>query len=91
MPTRIVFVGGDHLEVDTPIQNLLWLFEERGEATRFAPALESSMRFFVNTEQVLYLEAVGQEAEKPFWVERPTSVGETDLSGFSGPLGGTAR
>ena len=86
MATRIVFVGGTHIDVETPIQNLVRLFEEAGRSgLSFASAVDASMRYFVNREQIVYLEAIPDRDEKPFWVQasREAEV-TTKLSGFSG-------
>ena len=88
MATRIVFVGGTHIEVDTPIQNLVRLFEEAGRSgMTFASAVDASMRYFVNREQIVYLEAIPDREDKPFWVEASQDQEEvtTKLAGFSGP------
>ncbi|CAA9490406.1 MAG: hypothetical protein AVDCRST_MAG45-713 [uncultured Solirubrobacterales bacterium] len=86
MATRIVFVGGTHIEVETPIQNLVRLFEEAGRSgLSFASALDASMRYFVNREQIVYLEAIPDREEKPFWVQTSREAEVTrKLSGFSG-------
>lgn len=86
MATRIVFVGGTQIEVETPIQNLVRLFEEAGRSgLSFASAVDASMRYFVNREQILYLEAVPDRDERPFWVhaQQPEEITQK-LSGFSG-------
>lgn len=85
MATKIVFVGGTDIEVETPIQNLVRLFDEAERSgVSFAPPVDSSMRCFVNREQILYLEAVPAQEEKPFWVNaKPTTTPETTLKGFS--------
>ncbi len=86
MATRIVFVGGTHIEVETPIQNLVRLFEEAGRSgLSFASAVDASMRYFVNREQIIYLEAIPDRDEKPFWVQASQEAEVTKkLSGFSG-------
>ncbi len=94
MATRIVFVGGTHIEVETPIQNLVQLFETAGRSgMTFASAIDASMRYFVNREQILYLEAIPEREGKPFWVE--TGQDEVDvtkrLAGFSSRRSGRSR
>ena len=85
MATRIVFVGGTHIEVETPIQNLVRLFEEAGRSgLSFASAVDASMRYFVNREQIVYLEAIPEREEKPFWVQSSQGAEVTrKLRGFS--------
>jgi len=88
LATRIVFVGGTQIEVDTPIQNLVRLFEEAGRSgLTFASAVDASMRYFVNREQIVYLEAIPDHEEKPFWVGTTQDREEVTkkLAGFSGP------
>jgi hypothetical protein len=42
------------------------------------------MVYFVNREQIIYLEALPDQGEKPFWVKATRSAPvETTLSGFS--------
>jgi hypothetical protein len=93
LATRIVFVGGTQIEVDAPIQNLVRLFEEAGRSgLSFASAVDASMRYFVNREQILYLEAIPDREEKPFWVQAQGAEEVTSkLSGFSGAARGQAR
>jgi hypothetical protein len=94
LATRIVFVGGTHIEVETPIQNLVQLFEEAGRSgLSFASAVDASMRYFVNRQQIVYLEAIPDAEGKPFWVQarQPEEVTEK-LAGFSGaPSRGVRR
>ncbi len=93
MATRIVFVGGTHIEVETPIQNLVRLFEEAGRSgLSFASAVDASMRYFVNREQIVYLEAVPDREGKPFWVQASQDEEVTKkLNGFSGAAAGRRR
>ena len=43
------------------------------------------MRYFVNREQIVYLEAIPDREEKPFWVQTSREAEVTrKLSGFSG-------
>ena len=90
MATRIVFVGGTHVDVETPIQNPVRLFEEAGRSgLSFASAVDASMPYIVNREQIVYLEAIPDRGEKPFWVQaseeaevtRKLSVGIAGLIG----------
>ncbi len=85
MATRIVFVGGTYIEVETPIKNLVRLFEDGRSGLSFASAVDASMRYFVNREQIVYLEAIPDRDEKPFWVQASQEAEVTKkLSGFSG-------
>ena len=85
MPTKIVFVGGTEVEVETPIQNLVRLLEEADEGgLSFSATRDASLRHFVNRDQIVYLEANCERREKPFWVRtKPRTEVEATLSGFS--------
>jgi hypothetical protein len=64
MPTKIVFTSGTHLEVDTPVLELVALLETHGSRP-LVSAVDSSMQLLVTAERIEYLEVVGESCKGP--------------------------
>ena len=92
--TRITLVGGSHVDVETPILELVLLLEALlAEGRPILFAVDSTMMRYVNAAHIAHVEAVPRAGEKPFWARSDRARSSPDLSSFSarrGPSPGTS-